>query len=252
MIPYWMSRTELLFGSESIQTLMKSHVLVVGLGGVGAIAAEMICRAGVGKLTIVDADVVEASNRNRQVPALLETEGREKAEVMAERLKAINPEVQVNVVKKYIRDEAIPQLLDDIKPDYVLDAIDTLSPKVFLILNCLQKKIPIISSMGAGGKCDPSKVRIADISASRNCKLARYVRKRLHKFNIFNGLTVVYSEEKIEKERVIITPEDDRKKSVIGTVSFLPAIFGCFCASVIIRDLTGRFEKPRRKLLPRL
>lgn len=245
MIPYWMSRTQLLLGDEKIERLMNAHVLVVGLGGVGAIAAEMVARAGVGKMTIVDADVVEASNRNRQVPALSSTEGKLKSEVLGERLKDINPELELTILSEYLKDERLFEILDSGDFTYVMDCIDTLSPKTYLIRGCIERKIPIVSSMGAGGKLDPTKVRIADISQSFNCHLARYVRKRLHRMGIFRGLTVVFSEEIADRDRVIPTPNDDRKKSVIGTISYLPAIFGCTCASVVIDGICNPKKKKK-------
>ena len=154
MIPYWMSRTQLLLGDEPIQALTKKHVLVVGLGGVGGICAEMIVRSGVGKITIVDADTVDLSNANRQIPALHSTAGKLKSEVMAERLKDINPQLEIIVKSIYIKEELTQALLDEAHYDYAVDCIDTLSPKVFFIKGCLDRNIPIVSSLGAGGKAD--------------------------------------------------------------------------------------------------
>lgn len=237
MIPYWMSRTQLLLGDEKVETLMKKNVLVVGLGGVGGICAEMIARAGVGKMTIVDADTVDLSNCNRQVPALHSTEGKLKSEVMAERIKDINPEIEITVINQFIKDDFTKQLLDEGKFDYAVDCIDTLSSKVFFIKACLDRKVPIVSSMGAGGKVDPTLVTITDISKTHQCNLAKYVRKYLHRLGIFRGLTVVFSPEKADQSRIIETEKAWPKKSVIGTISYMQAIFGIVCASVVIRNL---------------
>jgi tRNA A37 threonylcarbamoyladenosine dehydratase len=236
---HWNVRTELLLGEEKLEKLRNSHVLIAGLGGVGAAAAEMIGRAGVGKMTIIDADSVEQSNRNRQLGALISTDGMLKAEVWEKRLKDINPDVQLNVVAKYLKDEEIPAIVTAEKYDYIIDAIDTIAPKLFLIYHAIQNKVPIVSSMGAGGKIDPTQVRIADISDTHNCKLAKCVRKRLKHFGIQKGLTVVFSPEDIDKEKLIITDGSRNKKSLIGTISYLPPIFGAFCASVVIRRLAG-------------
>jgi tRNA A37 threonylcarbamoyladenosine dehydratase len=178
---HWQERTELLIGKEKLRKLVDSHVLIAGLGGVGAMAAEMICRAGVGNLTIVDADKIQAGNRNRQIPALLSTEGRLKAEVVAERLLDINPDLKLNVISEYMIDEKIPELLSLFNYDYVVDAIDTLAPKTFFIFHSLKMNLRLISSLGAGRKFDPTMVKIADISETYNCKLGYYLRKRLHK-----------------------------------------------------------------------
>ena len=173
----WKSRTSLLFGEERMKYLSDCHVLVVGLGGVGAYAAEQICRAGIGKMTIVDADTVNESNINRQLPALHSTIGQPKAEVVSKRLIDINPELELIVKNEFLRDERTEAILDEAKYDFVVDAIDTLSPKVFLIYHALQRHIPIVSSMGAGAKVDPSQIKIADLSKSSNCALAKAVRK---------------------------------------------------------------------------
>jgi tRNA A37 threonylcarbamoyladenosine dehydratase len=237
MIPYWMSRTQLMLGDEPIEQLMLKNVLIVGLGGVGGICAEMIARAGVGKMTIVDADTVDLSNANRQIPALHSTAGKLKAEVMAERIKDINPTIDLTVLTIYIKEEETIQILESQNFDYVVDCIDTLSPKVFFIKACMDRKIPIVSSLGAGGKLDPSQVMITDISKTHECNLARYVRKKLHAMGIQKGLTVVFSPEKVDQSRVFETEKAFPKKSIIGTISYMPAIFGCTVASVVIRGL---------------
>ena len=236
---HWNVRTELLLGEEKLNKLRHAHVLLAGLGGVGAAAAELLGRAGVGTLTIVDADSVEQSNRNRQLGALLSTDGQLKAEVWANRLKDINPDINLHVIPRYLKDGEIPALLTATKYDYVIDAIDTIAPKLFLIHTTMKLGIPIVSSMGAGGKINPSLVRVADISETHGCKLAKCIRKRLHKLGVHTGLKVIFSPEAIEKERLIITDGSRNKKSLIGTISYLPPIFGAFCASVAIRELIG-------------
>jgi tRNA A37 threonylcarbamoyladenosine dehydratase len=235
----WLTRTEILIGDEGLKKLKSAKVLVVGLGGVGAYAAEMICRAGVGELTIVDGDVINSTNRNRQLPALNSTEGLSKAEVMGSRLKDINPDIKLHIIAEYIKDNRIVEVLD-IGYDYVVDAIDTLSPKIFLIYNTLQRAIPLVSSMGAGGKFDPTRISISDISESTDCPLARILRKRLHRLGIRDGFRVVYSTETIDKNKVVPTEGERNKASVVGTISYMPAAFGIACASVVIRDMIGQ------------
>jgi tRNA A37 threonylcarbamoyladenosine dehydratase len=234
----WLRRTELILDEEKLQKLKNSNVLVVGLGGVGAFAAEMICRSGVGSMTIVDGDHIHPTNRNRQLPALKSTEGRAKAEVMGQRIMDINPDIKLTVIQEYIKDEKMTEVLDK-DYDYVIDAIDTLSPKIFLIYHTRQKKIPIVSSMGAGGKFDPTKVCISDISETTDCSLARILRKRLHRLGIREGFTAVYSPEVIDKAKIIATNGEQNKASIVGTISYMPASFGIACASVVIRDLAG-------------
>ncbi|NBV14188.1 MAG: tRNA threonylcarbamoyladenosine dehydratase [Sphingobacteriia bacterium] len=235
----WMGRTRLLLGEEELEKLKSAHVLVTGLGGVGGIAAEMIARAHVGKMTIVDGDIVETSNRNRQIPALFSTENKFKTEVMAQRLLDINPELELVVKTEYIKDEKINELFET-HYDYVVDAIDTLSPKVYYLRKALEMGFPIISSMGAGGKTDPTCIKIADISESYNCNLAKDVRKYLHRFGIRTGIPVVFSAEMIDKNRLIKLDKASPKKSVIGTISYIPALFGCMCAGAAIRGLLGK------------
>ena len=237
MIPYWMSRTQLLLGDEKMEALINKHVLVVGLGGVGGICAEMIARSGVGKMTIVDNDVVDLSNCNRQIPALHSEAGKLKAEVMERRLKDINPNIQLTVLSLYIKDDITIKILEDSKFDYAVDCIDTLGPKVQFIKACKDRNIPIVTSLGAGGKIDPSLAQITDISKTYQCTLAKYVRKKLHEVGIYDGLKVVFSPEQIDPTKVIVTEKAFPKKSLIGTISYMPAIFGCMVASIVIRDL---------------
>jgi len=234
----WLTRTELILDEGKIKMLKDSNVLVVGLGGVGAYAAEMICRSGVGSMTIVDGDYIHPTNRNRQLPALKSTEGMAKAEVMGHRILDINPEIKLTVIQEYIKDERMIEIIEK-GFDYVVDAIDTLSPKIFLIYHSLQKKIPLVSSMGAGGKFDPTKVSISDISETTDCSLARILRKRLHRLGIREGFTAVYSPEPIDKQKIVATKGEQNKASIVGTISYMPAAFGIACASVVLRDLAG-------------
>lgn len=236
----WMGRTQLLLGEEKLSKLINSNVLVVGLGGVGGVAAEMIARAGVGKMTIVDADTVDPTNRNRQIPALHSTEGVLKTDVLKARLLDINPDLDLTVIAEYFRDDLTHKVLDEGNFDYALDCIDTLSPKVFFIKACIDRKIPLVSSMGAGNKVDPTQVRVDDISKSYNCKLAKYTRKYLHKFGIRRGVKVVFSAEEAQQYMGVTMVGARNKKSAPGTISYLPAVFGCTVASVAIRDLYDR------------
>ena len=238
MTDTWLERTELLLGNEKLERLRQAHVLVVGLGGVGAYAAEMIARAGVGRMTLADADTVGETNINRQLLALHSTIGRPKAEVLAERLRDINPAIELTVVNQYIKDEATYTLLDAAQYDYVVDCIDTLSPKLALIVAALERKMPLVSSMGAGAKMDPTQLEIKDISKTHHCPLAHMLRKRLHKVGVYRGFKAVFSPEPI-REGSMILAEEQNKKSQVGTISYIPALFGIGCASVVIRGLIG-------------
>ena len=237
MIPYWMSRTQLMLGDDLVLKLMGKNILVVGLGGVGGICAEMIVRAGVGKITIVDNDTIDASNINRQIPALHSTIKKSKAQVLAARLLDINPTLHLAILEAFVENDSMIALIEKETWDYVVDCIDTLSAKVDLIKGCMDRKISIVSSMGAGGKVDPSQIKVTDLSKTHECNLARYVRKRLQALGIKKGLKVVFSAEKADQSKIIETEQAYPKKSIIGTLSYMPAIFGCTVASVVIRDL---------------
>lgn len=235
----WNSRTQLLLGEEGVKKLASSHVLVVGLGGVGAYAAEQLARAGIGKMTIVDCDTVNVTNKNRQLLALDSTVGHPKVEVMAERIRDINPDVEVVALNQYLKDQSIIDLME--QPfDYIVDAIDTLAPKVFLLYYAVLNKQNIVSCMGSGGKLDPSIIQVADIAKSHNCRLAFYVRKRLHRLGIREGITVVFSPEKVADSAVSIEEQTENKIATVGTISYMPAMFGCYCASHVIREILAR------------
>lgn len=234
----WLERTALLLGDEPLARLTNSHVLIVGLGGVGAYVAEMLCRAGVGELTIADGDIIQPSNINRQLPALHSAIGKGKAESMANRLRDINPNLKLHVVAQYLHGEAMQQLLA--KPySYVADAIDTLAPKLTLIRYAVENGHKLVSAMGAGGRMNPELVRIDDIAHSHGCPLARMLRKRLHRLGIRSGFKVVYSNEDVPQQAMLPCTDEPNKKTVLGTISYMPPLFGCMMASVIIRELTN-------------
>jgi len=234
----WLSRTELLIGKDKLSQLMEAHVLVVGMGGVGSFAAEFICRSGIGKMTIIDGDVVDPSNRNRQLPALFTTHGQSKADLMAERLLQINPELQIKVIKEFVQPERVNELLVD-NFDYVVDAIDSITPKLTFIKAAYAKGLKLVSSMGAGAKLDPTQLRVTDISKTYNCPFAQQIRKQLKMAGIYKGIKVVFSPEEPIKESLMLTDGKNFKKSAYGTISYLPATFGAVAASVVIRDLMG-------------
>lgn len=233
MIQDWQERTEMLLGAEGLKNLEAARVAVVGLGGVGAMAAEMLTRAGVGHLVLVDMDVVSVSNINRQLPALHSTVGCSKCELMKERLLDINPRLDLICIEEYVSEESIPKLLGPLELDCLLDAIDTLSPKIALIQYCLSKGIFLVSSMGSGSKLDATKVRVDDISRTFQCPLAHMLRKRLHKLGITEGFLAVFSTERPDRRSVVLE-ESRNKKSQTGTVSWLPAVFGCVCAQAAV------------------
>lgn len=233
----WLTRTTLLLGEDSMRRLAEKHVCVVGLGGVGAYAAEMICRTGIGELTIIDGDTVSPSNINRQLPALHSTVGQSKADVLAARFKDIAPDLKLHVIDRYMTADDITALFDANRFDFVVDAIDTLAPKIALIGRAYSDRIPVISAMGAGGKTDPSQITITDISKTYQCALSKVVRKRLKEKGIVKGVPVVFSPEIVKKESVILTEGELNKRSTVGTVAYLPAVFGCYMASYVIQNI---------------
>ena len=227
-----------MFGAEGLERLASSRVAVVGLGGVGAMAAEMLVRAGVGHIVLIDADTVSESNLNRQLPALRSTIGRSKCSVLRDRFLDINPALDVVCIEQYLDEHSVPGILGAAAPDCVVDAIDTLSPKIALIQDCLAGKLFLVSSMGSGSKTDATKVRLADISGTFQCPLAHMLRKRLHKLGITTGFLAVFSTEKPDKSSVVLE-ESRNKKSQTGTVSYLPAVFGCVCAQAVVQHIVG-------------
>ncbi len=236
----WLERTELLIKEAGVEKLNKAAVLVVGLGGVGSFAAEFLARAGVGKMTIVDGDTVDITNINRQLPALHSTVGKHKVDVVSERLMDINPNLELVKVNEFLNPERMAEILDGGNFDYILDCIDSVSPKVSLIIAARRRKIKIVSSMGAGGKSDPSKVMVRDISKTQHCHLAREVRKRLKKEKIDKGIRCVFSDEIQDEESLKMTDGSNYKRSFYGTISFLPAIFGLYAAAEVINHLVKK------------
>jgi len=237
----WLQRSELLIKNEGIEKLKNANVLVVGLGGVGSFAAEFLARAGVGYLTIVDGDTVDITNVNRQqLPALHSTVGKNKVEVVAERILDINPEVQLVPINEFLSPERMDEMLENNTFDYVLDCIDSVSPKLALIKACRRRKIKIVSSMGAGGKMDPSKVMVRDLSKTNNCYLAKQIRKRLKKEGITKGFRCVFSTEIQNEDSLKLTDGSNFKKSFYGTISYMPALFGLNAAAEVINYLVKR------------
>lgn len=233
---HWMQRTRLLVGDDGLTALQSAHVLIVGLGGVGSYAAEALCRAGIGELTIVDGDVVDPTNRNRQLQALATTHGMGKAKLMEERMLQINPHIKLNVIAEFQDPEKMILLLQQ-KFDYVIDAIDSITPKVHLIKTAKEQGHRIVSCMGAGGKMDPTQLKVLDVSKTVHCPMAYYLRKRLKEVGIKNGIKAVFSTELPDKKSIMKTDGTNFKKSAYGTISYIPAVFGMTCASVVIRDL---------------
>lgn len=231
----------MLVGEDVLDFFKKSTVAVIGVGGVGGYAAEMIVRAGIGHLIILDSDNVALSNLNRQLLALNSTVGKSKVQVLKERLLDINPGLDITVISEYIEPETVDDILGGYCIDFLVDAIDTLAPKLSLIKYCMDNSIPLVSSMGAGAKFDATKIRVADVSKSFNCPLAYVVRKRLRYMGIKKGFKVVFSEELPDKS-AIVECEDRNKKSQVGTISYLPAVFGCTCAQVCITSLIEIFN----------
>lgn len=238
----WLGRTSLLIGEDTVRYLTTKHVMVVGMGGVGSYAAEFIARSGIGEMTIIDGDVVDPTNRNRQLPALATNHGVSKALIMEERLKAINPELKLHVIKEFVNPEMVLNHLTT-APDYIIDAIDSITPKITFIKTAYEKNLKLVSSMGAGAKLDPTKLQVVDISKTYNCPFAQQIRKNLKRMGIRRGIKVVFSPEEPIKESLMLTDGKNYKKSAYGTISYLPAVFGATTASVVVRDLIEEFGK---------
>lgn len=232
----WMERTQLLVGKKGLEKLIAADVLVVGLGGVGSYAAEAIARAGIGSMTIIDGDVVDPTNRNRQLQALSSTHGQSKALLLEQRIKDINPDINLTTIAEFQTPQMMKVTLEK-KYSYIIDAIDSISPKLHLIQTAYYNGRKIISSMGAGGKMDPTRVKIADIAKTDICPLAQYVRKRLKYMGIYKGVKCVFSDELPAKYSIMRTDGTKFKKSAYGTISYLPAVFGLTCASVVIKHI---------------
>ena len=232
----WLSRTSLLIGENALFSLTQKHVLIVGMGGVGSFAAEFIARSGVGEMTIIDGDVVDPTNRNRQLPALSTNHGVAKVEIMADRIRAINPEIKLHTICEFVNPERVASFFT-VQPDFIIDAIDSITPKITFIRSAFERKIPLVSSMGAGAKVDPTRLRVADISETYQCPFAQQIRKNLRNHGIYKGVKVVFSDELPIKESLMLTDGKNFKKSAYGTISYMPATFGAVTASVAIREL---------------
>lgn len=242
------SRTEILIGPEGLERLSKSHVMVFGVGGVGSYTVEALARAGVGSLTLVDYDEICLTNINRQLHALHSTVGQAKVDVMKQRILQINPRAEVETRKEFYTETEADQLLS-VKPDYVVDAIDTVSSKVSLAKECLKREIPFISSMGAGNRLSADHFRIADISKTSGCPLAKAMRKLLRKEGITHGIKVVFSPDLPQAPLPIegdcrnncICPSGDahcaKKRQIPGSISFVPPVVGLLMAGEVVRDL---------------
>ncbi len=232
----WQERTALLLGQDAVNRLRTAHILVVGLGGVGGYAAEQLVRAGVENLTLVDGDTVQLTNINRQLIADTTTCGKSKADICKERFLKINPKLNLSVYNTFLEDSQMDSFIKQVQPDFVIDAIDTLSPKIHLIKACVENNIKLVSSMGAGARIDPTKVTITDLSKSYNDRLAFKVRKILRKHKIYKGFPVVFSSELPNKSAIKLIDNEKNKISTAGTISYLPAMFGLMCASVAIQN----------------
>ncbi len=239
----WLERTELLLGREKLDNLSKKHVLIVGLGGIGSYAGEFIARAGIGKITLIDGDKFDPTNKNRQLTALESTIGQNKAVVLAERIKDISPEIELVVLEEFVEPQRVWEILNESKPDYVMDCIDSVSPKLEWIVACKRLKIKIITHLGAGGKTDPSKVQMKQLTQTHDCKLGFHLKKRLKRRNVEpKGVKAIFSSEIQQKHSLKMTDGTKYKRSFYGTVSYMPALFGLLGAAEVIRYLSEKKE----------
>jgi tRNA A37 threonylcarbamoyladenosine dehydratase len=238
---HWLERSELLVGAEKLNKLANAHVMIVGLGGIGSFAGEFIARAGIGTLTLIDGDVFDPTNKNRQLTALDSTIGRNKAVVLGERIKDINPEIKLHIIEEFVLPERVWELLAEYKPDYVMDCIDSVSPKLAWLLACKRLKIKIISHLGAGGKSDPSTVKVVNLADTNNCKLGAHIKKRMKRQGAsLRGIKAVFSSELQDKKSLKMTDGTKFKKSFYGTISYMPALFGLHGAAEVIRYLSTK------------
>ncbi len=236
---HWLERTELLLGTDKINALANKHVLIVGLGGIGSFAGEFIARAGIGEITLIDGDKFDPTNKNRQLTALDSTIGKNKAVVLAERIKDISKDIKLNVIEEFVEPERVWEILKERQPDYVMDCIDSVSPKLEWIIACKRLKIKIITHLGAGGKTDPSKVELAQLLKTHDCKLGLHLKKRLKRRNVEpKGVKAVFSGEIQQKHALQMTDGTNYKRSFYGTVSYMPALFGLIGAAEVIRHLS--------------
>ncbi|ARU32618.1 tRNA threonylcarbamoyladenosine dehydratase [Sulfuriferula sp. AH1] len=239
--PPQFERTEILIGTAGIELLASKHVFVAGLGGVGSYCAEALARAGIGKLTLVDHDRVAPSNINRQLPALLSTIGASKIDLMRERILNINPNCRLATHQIFLTTENMTEYVPQ-DADYVIDCIDSLNCKVALVATSVQRGLNVASSMGAGNRLDPSRIKLADISNTEMCPLARIMRKRLHKLDIRKGILTVYSDEPPSRPLPPVAVDGPgRARAVNGTISYMPPLFGLMLAGEVIRRLLQPF-----------
>lgn len=237
MNEHWNDRTELLLGRDKLERLGQSRILIVGTGGVGAYAAEMLCRAGVGHLTLIDSDTVSTTNINRQLPATHATIGRLKVEILAERFRSINPSLQTDARALYVDEGNLSDILAE-PYDFVVDAIDTIRPKCCLLTECMRRRIRIVSSMGAGAKTDITQIRFADIWETYHCGLAKAVRGNLARAGLRgHRLPVVFCTQQADRNAILTLDGERNKKTTTGTISYMPAVFGCYLAEYVILHL---------------
>lgn len=235
MTDNWLQRGRLLLGDEKQERLRNAHLLIVGVGGVGSWAAEMLCRAGVGHMTIIDADTIDTTNINRQMPALADNVGKPKCDVVAERLRGINPSICITAIRQFVDPENIPTLLDEGGFDFVIDAIDSLPSKAALIRECWHRETRIISSMGAGAKCNLADIRTGDLWKSEHCTLAKNLRRLLRDARGKYKLPVIYSMEEPRREAIMPNPEGG--KPIIGSLGYFTATFGCYMTEYVIKNI---------------
>lgn len=238
------SRTELAIGPEGLDILKNSTVAVLGIGGVGAMAVEALARTGIGRIILIDKDAVDITNINRQIHALTTTVGQKKADLMVERVKLINPDIEAIALNMFYTEETYEELFKH-KLDYVIDASDTIIYKIHLIKECLSRKIPMISSMGAANKMDPTRFKVADISKTEMDPIARVIRQKLRKDGIKKGVKVVFSTEQPVKPRVDVTeqivpadaPDRRKAKQPPASNSYVPPVVGLIMVSACVKDL---------------
>lgn len=234
----WNDRTLRLIGNDAAERLRRARVLVVGVGGVGGYAVEMLARTGVGHITVIDADNVAESNLNRQLIATRSTVGSSKVMLFTERIHDINHEAGILALQDFVTPDNVADILSQQDYDYVIDAIDTVAPKTALIIECMKRHIPVISSMGAGGRVDPTRCGYTDLWSTREDGLARAVRQRLKKAGMHRPLTVVASDEAPHTSSLIAL-DTRNKRTSYGTIATIPSIFGILLASHVIRRLAG-------------
>lgn len=235
-LPPIFERTHIIVGAPGVARLRSAHVFLAGLGGVGSFATEALARAGIGRLTLVDHDLVAPSNLNRQLPALNSTIGMKKTEVIGARVRDINPKCELRLLDTFLRADDMHEVLGE-PYDYVIDAIDSLNSKVSLVVTAYEKGLPVVSSMGAGGKLDPTRIVTGDVMDSENCPLARHMRKRLRKRGVGRGVLAVWSNEPSCAPLPPEPTELGRDRAVNGTISYMPALFGLTLAGCAIQRL---------------